>query len=332
MKNRRFLVSLLIAILVMAMALPAFADVAKPDNFPTKPVRCIIPYAAGGNSDMNARKLAEIIEKYDLMPQKMIVTNMQGSNTMEAFNALMGADPDGHTILLQHTAILTQPAFGNVTYTMEDVAAVCEVLEQPFFIYALADAPFNNTAELIEYVKNNPDEPVTFGIPGIASSGQMGSEVYLDQTGLRDNMLFIYYGSGGLSLTAQLGGECMLRGGFATDGMRYVPTGELKVIAVSGDERLDILPDVECFAELGFETNYMTRQGMWTTKGTPDDVIAYLADVFAKACDTDEYREYLATSGCSEAYAGPQEWHDLMAGDYEVVQNLVDTLGLAVNK
>lgn len=299
-------------------------------DFPNKDVRVLIPYAAGGNSDLNARKLAEIVDKYDLLDgHQLIVTNIQGSATQECFNALMTADPDGYTICLQHNAILTQPAFGNVTFTMEDVAAVCEVMQQPFMIFADADAPYNNTAELIEWCKNHPDEKITMGVPGVGASGQIGIEVYLDQTGIRDSMQFIYYGSGGDSLTGHLSGECVLHGGFAADGLRYVQSGDLKVLAISGQERNESLPDVECFGELGFDLDYMTYQGMWATKGTPDAVLEYLADVFKQAMDTDEYRAYCVEQGGTPVFAGPQEWHDLMADLDVTVKDLVERLDLA---
>ena len=102
---------------------------------------------------------------------------------------------------------------------MEDVDAVCEVLEQPLIIFARSEAPYNNTAELLEYVKNNPDVKIPFGLPGVGSSGQTGAEIFLTESGLRDHMLLVFYG-GGNTLSAQLGGEVILSGGFATDGMR----------------------------------------------------------------------------------------------------------------
>lgn len=348
MKAKKFLS--LVAALVLAMSLagcgkPSSGTPADPANtgsgtpaepanglgdFPSKDVRLLIPYAAGGNSDLNARKLAEIVDKYNLLNgHQLIVTNIQGSATQECFNALMTADPDGYTICLQHNAILTQPAFGNVTFTMEDVEAVCEVMEQPFMIFADADAPYNNTAELVQWCRDNPGEQITMGVPGVGASGQIGIEVYLNQTGIRDSMQFVYYGSGGDSLTGHLSGECILHGGFASDGIRYVESGDLKVLAVSGQERNPAIPDVECFGELGFDLDYMTYQGMWATKGTPAAVLEYLAGVFRQAIETEEYEAYCAEQGAYAAYAGPQEWHDLMADLDVTVRKLVDDLGLA---
>ena len=103
----------------------------------------------------------------------------------------------------------------------------------------------------------------------------------------------------------------------------------MKVIVVSGQERNAALPDVECFGELGFDTDYMTYQGIWATKGTPDAVINYLAEVFQKAMDTEEYLAYCEEQGCNAVYAGPQEWHDLMADLDVTIQDLVNRLNLA---
>lgn len=337
MKAKRFLY--LVAALIMVISLVGCGKTPSGtsgdsgndrSDFPSKDVRLLIPYAAGGNSDLNARKLAEIVDKYNLLNgHQLIVTNIQGSATQECFNALMTADPDGYTICLQHNAILTQPAFGNVTFTMEDVEAVCEVMQQPFMIFADADAPYSNTAELVQWCKDHPNERITMGVPGVGASGQIGIEIYLNQLGIRDSMQFVYYGSGGDSLTGHLSGECVLHGGFASDGIRYVESGDLKVLAVSGQGRNESLPDVECFGELGFDLDYMTYQGMWATKGTPDAVLEYLADAFKKAVDTDEYKAYCDEQGAYAAYAGPQEWHDLMADLNATVCKLVDDLGLA---
>ena len=73
--------------------------------------------------------------------------------------------------------------------------AVCEVLEQPLIIFARSEAPYNNTAELLAYVKNNPDVKIPFGLPGVGSSGQTGAEIFLTESGLRDHMLLVFYGA-----------------------------------------------------------------------------------------------------------------------------------------
>ena len=165
---------------------------------------------------------------------------------------------------------------------------------------------FSTTQELVDYCKAHPDEKITFGVPGVGSSGQMGIEIYLDQLGIRDNMKFIIYTSGGESLTGHLGKECVIHGGFASDGMRYVETGDLKVLAVSGQTRVAALPNTECFGELGFKTDYMTYQGIWATKGTPEEVINKIADIFKAACATPEWQQYCDEQGCINVYAGPQ--------------------------
>ncbi|MCQ2554351.1 MAG: hypothetical protein MJ171_01710 [Clostridia bacterium] len=328
---KKILVLCLILAMVFAMAACGKKDEPKGDvEYPTKEIRLLVPYKAGGNSDIQSRKLAEIIDKYNLANgYQVVVSNINGSATQECFNAMMKADPDGYTLINQHNAILTQPAFGNVTFDMEDVAAVCEVMEQPFMIFADGDAPYSTTQELVDYCKAHPDEKITFGVPGVGSSGQMGIEIYLDQLGIRDNMKFIIYTSGGESLTGHLGKECVIHGGFASDGMRYVETGDLKVLAVSGQTRVAALPNTECFGELGFKTDYMTYQGIWATKGTPEEVINKIADIFKAACATPEWQQYCDEQGCINVYAGPQEWHDLMADLNVVIVDLVKRLGLA---
>lgn len=297
-------------------------DTASSVNFPTKPIRVIIPYAAGGNSDMNARKLAEIIDKYDLLPETLVVSNIQGGGTMEALNALNGADPDGHTITLHHSAILAQANMGQIEYTFRDFEPVCQVLEQPSVIVARSDSPWNNSDELIAAGKANPGQ-ITWTYSGLGATAHLASEIYWMNTDSRDYFKQVIYQGGADALSAQLGGHVDMRGSTTVDAIRYIQSGELKAIAVSGTERLAELPDVPTYEDLGFEQNFVTRQGIFATKGTPKEVIAILEEAFLKACDTDEYREYLKQAGCFEASRTAEEFTQVLEEDDAVIAEIV---------
>lgn len=296
-------------------------------NFPTKPIRVIIPYAAGGNSDMNARKLAEIIDIYDLLPQSLVVVNIQGGGTMEALHAVNDADADGHTVMLHHSAILAQANMEQITFTFRDFEPVCQVLEQPSVIVARADAPYSNSEELIEYAKANPGL-VSWTYSGLGATAHLASEIYWMNTESRDLFKQIIYQGGADALTAQLGGHADMRGSTTVDAIRYILSGDLAGIAVSGTERLAELPDVPTFADLGFEDNFVTRQGIFATKGTPKEVVDILSEAFLKACDTPEYEEYLKTANCFKASRGPEEFYEVLEADDKAIAEIVAGLDI----
>jgi len=302
---------------------PAATTAAAPAvNFPTKPIRVIIPYAAGGNSDLNARKLAEIVDKYKLLSQPLVVTNIQGGGTMEALNAVNDADADGHTVMLHHSAILAQANMGQITFKFSDFEPVAQVLEQASVIVANSKNAWNTSDELIAAAKANPGQ-ITWTYSGLGATAHLASEIYWMNTDSRDYFRQVIYQGGADALAAQLGGHIDMRGSTTVDAIRYILSGELKGIAVSGTERLADLPDVPTFAELGFEQNFMTRQGIFATKGTPEEVVNILAEAFLKACETPEYKEYLVQSGTFEASRGPKEFYEVLAADDALIAEIV---------
>ncbi|SFH03103.1 Tripartite-type tricarboxylate transporter, receptor component TctC [Desulfotomaculum arcticum] len=328
MKNAGKLVIgiLLISFLAMMLGGCGSKEAAK-DDYPNKPIKVIIPYAAGGNSDMNARKLAEIIEAEKLLPQPLVVVNMQGGGTVDGLNALKNADPDGYTIMLHHSAILCQANMGQIPYTYKDFDTVAEVLEQPSVIVAHKDNPWNNSQELLDAAKKDPGK-ISWTFSGLGATAHLASEIYWAGTQSRDLFKIVVYQGGADALTAQLGKHVDMRGSTTVDAIRYIKSGDLKAIAVSGEERLEALPDVPTFKELGLADTFTTRQGIFTTKGTPQERIDILADAFLKAVETPEYAEYLETCASQKANKGPKEFEEILAADDAVIANIVSSLDL----
>lgn len=304
----------------------ATTETAKVD-FPTKPIRVIIPYAAGGNSDMNARLLAEIIEKYDLLPQPIVVSNIQGGGTMEALTAVADADPDGYTLMLHHSAILCQANMGQITFTFRDFEPVCEVLEQPSVIVARKDAPYDASEGLLEYAKANPGK-TTWTYSGLGATAHLASEIYWMNTDSKDLFKQVIYQGGADALTAQLGGHVDMRGSTTVDAIRYILSGELKGIAVTGSERLKELPDVPTFEELGFEQNFITRQGIFGTKGMPKEVVDILTEAFLAACEKPEYQEYLDAQSCFKASRDAAGFTQVLEEDDALIAEIVAGLDI----
>lgn len=303
------------------------APTEKKVNFPTKPIRVIIPYAAGGNSDLNARKLAEIIEKNKLLPQPLVVVNIQGGGTMEALNALKNADPDGHTLMLHHSAILCQANMGQITLTYKDFAPVAQVLEQPSVIVARADNSWNNSEELLAAAKKDPGK-ISWTFSGLGATAHLASEIYWKNTNSKDLFKVVVYQGGADALTAQLGKHVDMRGSTTLDAIRYIKSGDLKAIAVSGTEKLADLPNTPTFKDLGFKDNFVTRQGIFTTKGTPQGVIDILAQAFLKAVEDPSYAEFVKTCSSNKSNRNPKEFEKVLAEDDAIIAEIVKGLNI----
>ena len=134
--------------------------------YPDKEIRLIVPYKAGGQSDLTARKLAEVIQAKKLLPQPVIVVNIPGGNTLEGLRNAMRAAPDGYTLLLHHSAFVTMKALGQIPMSWHDFEMVGQALEMSNSLVVNRDSPFKNASEFIDAAKKTPGR-YRVAIPGL---------------------------------------------------------------------------------------------------------------------------------------------------------------------
>ena len=297
---------------------------AAPADFPNKSIRVIVPFAAGGNTDLNARSIADIIQRNNLLPQPMVVTNIAGSNSMEGLNALRTADADGYTLICQNTSyMLAGNAMGTVTINYPDMVPVAEVSTQPCVILVSGDSPFNTVDDLLEYAKAHPGE-LNFGFVGSGSTTHLAAEIFMDKSGSKGLFKMVSYTSGADALTAQLGGNCEVRSSTAVDCARYVQSGELKALVVTCEN--ETFPDVPTFTSLGYETEFAIRQGFFAPKGTPDAVVEILYKAIAEACAAEDYTSFCTTNAMNVSDLSGADWVPLLDTDQTYMNEIVKGL------
>jgi tripartite-type tricarboxylate transporter receptor subunit TctC len=271
------------------------------NNFPMQTIRVLVPYAAGGNSDLNARIIADIVNQQKYIPggHSMIVTNLPGAATMNAIQGVLDADPDGHTILLHQSSITAQYNLGNIKYNYDDFSPIAQVFESPLMHSARADNPFNTLEEAVKYAAANPGK-VRWAHTGVGQSSYIACEVLWSNyygKDIHDIFKILAYTGGGDSVPAQLGNDLDIRTGSALDTMSYVTAGQLKLLAVSGTERLEIAPDTPSYGELGLDGRYNIHQGFFARKEVPAERIRILQDIIFKAVDHPRYKEFCDQNG-----------------------------------
>ncbi len=291
-------------------------------DFPQKTIRILVPYGAGGNTDLNARIIADIATQNGYIPNghAMIVTDLPGANTMNAIQALLDADPDGYTIMLHQTSLLAQYNLGNIKYTYTDFAPIAQVFESPLMHAAVADAPYGTLEECIAYAREHPGE-IRWAHTGAGQSSFLACEaLWSNYHGEDIHNLFkiLAYTGGSDSSAAQLGGDVDIRTGSALDVMQYVDSGDIKLLAISGSERLGLAPDIPCYKDLGLEENFAIHQGFFARKEVPAEIIQTLRDIIFKAVDDPAYQEFCDKNGgfkrrkTGEEYAATLEKVDVV--------------------
>ena len=260
----------LVSSIVLAGGL--FAGAAAAQDYPTKPVNYIIPFNAGGESDIAARLQQPVWEK--LTGQPMVIQYVTGAGGAQAWSQLNGMEGDGYTIMgtnLPH--IILQPMAQDVGYKTADIANVYFFQYTPDAIIVPADSQFKTLKELIEYARANPGL-VTFSGSGTNSANNVAQVKFSDLAEVTTT--YIPFSGTSPATAAVLGNQVMA--GFSYSTAAITQGEALRVLAIAAEKRVPSLPDVPTFKELGYDMVGGAYRGIGVPKSTPEDVRKALSD------------------------------------------------------
>ena len=315
------------AALVGASALPfAAAGAARAQaKFPDRPIRLIIPWAAGGPADAGFRILAQSVSKK--LGQQVIVENKAGASGIMGALALQEAKPDGYTISQMHMSVLRQPLL-NKQLTYNPISDLTYILQITGFIMGVvvkADAPWKTLPELLAYAKANPGK-LNWGTLGIGSTQHLAMErVGMAQGGL--SWTHAPYRGTADTLRALLGGEI----DFASESSGWAPmvqAGQLRLLAVFTAERAKRFPDMPTVKELGIDVVIDSPGGLIGPKGMDPAVVAVLADAFRAAAQEPEHLKFLENMDQPLILLDGPAYKAAMAKTYEEEKELLRRLNL----
>lgn len=306
-------------------ALGAAPVLAQSGGWPSRPVRIVVPYAAGGPVDVVARVIGERLENY--WQQRVLVDNRAGGNAAIGTEHVARSAPDGYTLLMGAPAHTANPSLMKLNFdTAKDFIPISNIIDQPMVIAVHSSLPVTNLRELIELVKANPDK-YNYGTSGAGGPQHLMGEIFKSATGTR--ITHIPYKGAAPAGQALLAGETQVSFGTPTNTMPHVRTGRLRALAVSTPQRSPLVPDVPTLAELGFKDfNYFSWTGLFAPAGTPTDVIAKLHDGIRRALAEPETREKLLKAGMQPVGSSPQEFARFVQLDMARSAKIVKDTGI----
>jgi tripartite-type tricarboxylate transporter receptor subunit TctC len=315
------------AALVGVSALPfAAAGTARAQaKFPDRPIRLIIPWAAGGPADAGFRILAQSVSKK--LGQQVIVDNKAGASGIMGAIALQEAKPDGYTISQMHMSVLRQPLLNKqLTYNpINDLTYILQITGFIMGVVVKADAPWKTLPELLAYAKANPGK-LNWGTLGIGSTQHLAMErVGLAQGGL--SWTHAPYRGTADTLRALLGGEI----DFASESSGWAPmveAGQLRLLAVFTAQRAKRFPNVPTVKELGIDVVIDSPGGLIGPKGMDPAVVAVLADAFRAAAQEPEHLKFLENMDQPLILLDGPAYKAAMAKTYEEEKELLRRLNL----
>ena len=267
MKRRELLIGGAAAML--AAGLPARAQ-----GWPERPIRLIVPYPAGGNSDSIGRFVGERVGQ--ALGQPVVVENRAGAGATIGAQVAANANPDGYTWLLAPTAVLAiTPHRRKVPYEPGDLTPVAKLSGSYGLVIARKDLPADNVEQLIALARKEPGR-LTFGSAGTATITHLTGEIFALATGVK--LLHVPYKGSAPALTDLIGGQVQLFFDAASGLIEAGKSGRVRLIGVASDKRLPVLPDVPTFEEQGIKNfTGSTWAGMLAPAGTPTDIVDRMA-------------------------------------------------------
>ena len=256
-------------------------------DYPSKPITVIVPFAAGGGSDVFVRIFQNAIRKNNLCPQPIVIKNIAGAGGTIGSRSAKNATPDGHTILCLHDGIYTAQHYGNADWGPDNFEPIAATGRSGVVVAVEEDSPYTSLNELMEEARDRPYQLVygtNLGAPNHYSAlflqnGKSGAKFRFTQTG------------GGAKRLAQLKGGHIDLTGFSVAEYQQFKDAGIKALASLGEERESSFPSLTTALEQDVRATHDLMQFWWAPQNTPPERIAYLQNLLAEAMATREIKE-----------------------------------------
>ncbi len=307
--NRKQCTTLAIA----ALALGTIGSAGAQGVYPAKTVTMVVPTAAGGTTDLSARMLAQALAP--VLGQSVVVDNKGGGNGNIAASIVKRAEVDGYTLLMQYSGYhVISPHLTKVAqWAQSDFQPVANVISAPQIIVVRADLPVKTLPDLIAYAKANPGK-LNYASSGNGSLQHVTGAMLEQQGGIR--MVHVPYKGTGPALQDLLGGQVDLTFGTAPPFMPHIAAGKLRVLAVTGKQRLPSLPDVPTTAEAGYpKVDATSWFAVFAPAAVPKAVVDKLTADIRTVVQNAAFQQKAQEQGATADYQAPAQLGDKVKAD-----------------
>ncbi|MBI2317144.1 MAG: tripartite tricarboxylate transporter substrate binding protein [Betaproteobacteria bacterium] len=314
-----------LTVAALAWVLLVAATDSPAQNFPTKPIRFIVPFAGGGSPDVLARVVGKKVS--ESLGQPVLVENKPGASGIIAAETVAKAPADGHTVFVSsvpHLAI-NPHMFRKLPYDpLKDFAPIAIGVSTQLFLVVNASLPANSIQEFLAYAKSHPG--LTYGTPGTGSQHHLAMELFKQRAGI--SLVHVPYKGVAQSTMALLAGEInIILTSYPTVG-QHVKAGKLRLLAIAEGKRYARMPELPTIAEAGLPGyRISTEIGFVAPAGTPKPVIEKLNSEIVKALKNPEIAQQLITVGMEPIGSTPEQYAESIRANHELYGKMVKISG-----
>lgn len=314
---------------IAALVILGFIGPAKSEQWPKKPVKIVVPYAAGGGSDTIARIFAQRFS--DVFGNPFYVENRVGANGTIAAEEVARSHPDGYTLLMAVTSqIAIAPVMMTVQYDpVKDFVPISAIITNTFALVVNQKVPAKTVAEFVAYVASQPTE-LHYSSGGTGSVTQLAMELFLKRAGAK--MINVSYKGGSPALAAVIAGEVPAMFSVLSDSLPHVTSGSIRLLAVSSEKRAPQVPDVATLNESGFPGfKAMSWNGLMAPAGIPKEIVDRIAAEVGRAMKDPKFVERLKNFGADPLGGSPEEFKAMISADIVLWGEAVRVSGIKLH-
>ncbi len=316
--SRRLALTGAAALLIAAAGFPA----AGRAEFPEKPVEMTVLF--GGTASSIGQILADQMSK--ALSQPVVAVSRPGGGGAVGYSHVKSMPPDGYSIVWNSNSVSTAHYQGNMAFGYQEFTPIARISTEVPALAVRADSGWKSLKEVAEAVKTS-GEKLKVGISGKGSFTHLTSVALFNALGIGNKVLYVPYDEG-RAPAELLGGRIDAALQWPGQFVGHVQAGTLRVLCVTGDQRVALLPDVPTAKEQGADIDLTMWRGLAAPKGTPPEVIAKLEDAAKKAAESKEFKDASDKIGFTPAYLGKDKFADLIASDDKTISKLMDELGV----
>jgi tripartite-type tricarboxylate transporter receptor subunit TctC len=297
-----------------AAALPAVSRIAKAQSYPSRPVRIVVPFAAGGNVDLFARLIGQWLS--ERLRQPFVIENRPGAGTTIGTEAVVRAAPDGYTLLMASTAAtINATIYEKLSFNfVRDIAPVAAVVRTPFVMAVHPSVPAKTVLEFIAYAKASSGK-LSMASSGIGTTPHVAGELFKMMTGV--DMVHVPYRGAGPALTDLIAGQVHVYFTALPEAIEHIRVGKIRALAVTTAAQSEVLPDTPTLSGVlpGFEASFWA--GFGAPKSTPTEIVDNLNKAINAGLADPEIKSRLAELGGTVLVGSPADFGKLIAAETE---------------
>ena len=291
-------------------------------NYPDKPIRLVVPYTPGGGADTNSRMLAQPMSA--ILGQPIVIENRPGASGVVGAMAVLQSPTDGYTMFYDTFPYAVNAVMRDLPFDpVKDMIPVSQAINMPLILVIPAASPFKTVKDLVDFAKANPNK-LDYGSYGAGGAAHLAAELLQRDAGIK--WVHVPYKGGAQAIADVLAGRLAAYYSNPITALQHLKSGKLRALATTGASRMDALPDVPTFEEIGYPGFRVVEwNGFFVAKGTPTSVIDRLAKAVHEATKDPAVKARMESMGIEPVGNTPEQFTTFLNGEIKQWRALVQS-------